>query len=308
MWFIYALATVLLWGGADLFYKKGADEADKYSHLKTAMAVGLIMGLHAICTLIFGNIGYDFLNVVIYMPVSLCYILSMTVGYFGLRYLELSVSSPIQNSSGAIVSIMCLLILGQTIDLLSSVGVILICIGIFTLGLLEKHKQDAYETQYNKKYKIGLVAFLMPIIYCLIDSLGTFLDAYYLDDFAATPLLNVSAESFEQVANTSYELTFFLAALVIFFYLRIIKKQPLAISKQKDRLAAAMLETAGQFTYVFAMSGNGVVAAPMIASYSFVSILLSRLLLKERLSRSQYLTVAVIMLGIIALGIAEGLA
>ena len=104
MWFTFALITMLAWGAADLFYKKGAVEHDKYSHLKTTMIVGLVMGLHAAFMLLFGDMNYDFSNILIYLPVSIMYILSMTVGYFGLKYLELSVSSPIQNSSGAVVS------------------------------------------------------------------------------------------------------------------------------------------------------------------------------------------------------------
>lgn len=48
MWFVFALITTLAWGAADLFYKKGADEKDRYSHLKTAMTVGAVMGIHAI--------------------------------------------------------------------------------------------------------------------------------------------------------------------------------------------------------------------------------------------------------------------
>ena len=34
----------------------------------------------------------------------------------------------------------------------------------------------------DKKYSIGFVAFLMPIIYSVLDALGTFFDAFYLDD------------------------------------------------------------------------------------------------------------------------------
>lgn len=40
-----------------------------------------------------------------YLPVSLLYIISMAMGYIGLRYIELSISSPICNSSGALVAI-----------------------------------------------------------------------------------------------------------------------------------------------------------------------------------------------------------
>ena len=307
MWFIFALITTIAWGVADLFYKKGAKEEDKYSHLKTAMMVGFVMGIHAIIMLIFTEMNYDFRNIIVYLPVSLMYILSMTVGYFGIRYLELSISSPIQNSSGALVCILCLVILHQTVDTLSAVAIVSICIGIFLLGLFEKAKQDEYKELNNKKYKIGLVAFFMPIIYCIIDALGTFFDAYYLDDIETTPLLNVTEETFENVANTSYELTFLICAIIIFVFIKMIKKQSIKFKEQKDRGLAAIFETAGQFTYVYAMSGAAVVAAPMVASYSIISILLSRIFLKEKLNKKQYAAVLLVLIGITMLGIVEGL-
>lgn len=307
MWFVYALITTCAWGAADLFYKKGASEKDKYSHLKTAMMVGVVMGIHAVATLIITGVDYDPINLVKYLPVSLMYILSMTIGYFGLRYLMLSISSPIQNSSGAVSCILCLVLLGQTMDLLSSVAVVLICGGVFFLGLLEKREMGKPGAA-DRKYAIGFVAFLMPILYCIIDSLGTFLDAYYLDDFEATPLVGVTEDTLETVANVSYELTFLIAAVLIFIYIRIIKKQSVKLPEQKDRVIAAVLETAGQATYVYAMSGNGVVAAPMIASYSIVSLILSRLFLKEKLTKLQYAAVATVIVGIAILGIVEGLA
>ncbi len=307
MWFVYALITTCAWGAADLFYKKGASEKDKYSHLKTAMMVGIVMGIHAVATLIITGVDYDPINLVKYLPVSLMYILSMTIGYFGLRYLMLSISSPIQNSSGAVSCILCLVLLGQTMDLLSSVAVVLICGGVFFLGLLEKREMGKPGAA-DRKYAIGFVAFLMPILYCIIDSLGTFLDAYYLDDFEATPLVGVTEDTLETVANVSYELTFLIAAVLIFIYIRIIKKQSVKLPEQKDRVIAAVLETAGQATYVYAMSGNGVVAAPMIASYSIVSLILSRLFLKEKLTKLQYAAVATVIVGIAILGIVEGLA
>ena len=148
----------------------------------------------------------------------------------------------------------------------------------------------------------------MPILYCIIDSLGTFFDAYYLDDFATTPLVGATADNFEDVANISYELTFLLCGIILFIYIKFIKKEKFGLFAQKDRAAAALFETAGQATYVYAMSGMAVVAAPMIASYSIVSLILSRIFLKEKLSAKQYVAVAIVMLGIAALGLAEGLA
>ncbi len=123
-----------------------------------------------------------------------------------------------------------------------------------------------------------------------------------------TPLLKVTEENFESVANISYEFTFLIVGIILLVYLVFIKKERLVLKKQGNRVAAALLETAGQATYVYAMSGQGVVAAPMIAAYSIVSLILSRIFLKERLTKKQYLMVAAVMVGIILLGIAEGLA
>ena len=305
-WFIFALCTMLFWGTADLFYKKGADENDKYSHLKTVIAVGAVMGIHAIYTLIFGDIGYNFINILKYLPVSLMYILSMAVGYFGLRYLELSISSPIQNSSGALVCILCVVFLHQTEIFTWPVvlAVVAVCAGVFILGLLEKKESDLLKERGEKKYRIGFVAFFIPVIYCIVDALGTFFDAFYLDDVATTPLVGVTEDTLESVANTSYELTFLLAAIVCFIFIKLIKKQKYGVKDIRPaRLGAAVFETAGQFTYVYAMSGQAVVAAPMVAAYSIVSMLLSRVFLKEKLNWKQYLCIATVMIGVILLGI-----
>lgn len=310
MWFLFTVLCTLAWGAADLFYKKGADPDEKYSHLKTSVCVGLVMGAHAIFTLLTSDIGYDPQNLLLYLPVSSMYILSMTVGYFGLRYLELSISSPVQNTSGALVSVLCLVVLGDAMGLLTGVGVILVSLGVFLLGFLE-YKLTAKEAQpEDKKYRTGLRAFMMPILYCIIDAAGTFFDAYYLDDFKTTPLANVTEETLEEVANVSYELTFLIVALILFIYIRFIRREPFFTGGMKlgARLGAAAFETAGQYAYVFAMSGNGAVAAPVVASYCVVSVVLSRLFLREKLTVAQYISVAVTVAGIVVLGIAEGLA
>lgn len=308
-WFLFALCTTLAWGVADVFYKKGADESDRYSHLKTTMWVGVVMGIYATYMITLRGVDFHPINLLIYLPVSAMYILSMAIGYFGLRYLDLSISSPIQNASGAVASLMLFVFVGQSIDLPTGVAIVLICVGVFMLGLFEKQSEDAEELADpgNKKYRIGFVAFMMPILYCIIDALGTFFDGYYLDDVTTTPLKYVTEENFEDVANVAYMYTFLIVAAVIFVYLRFIKKEKIEMPKQRDRILAASAETLGQITYVYAISGNAIVVAPMISSYCIVSLILSRIFLKEKLSKKQYLMVALVIAGIITLGILDGI-
>ena len=304
MWFIFALLVMVFWGTAVLFYKKSADPNEKYTHLKTVAAVGIVMGIHAIFVLLTNDLNYDFKNILIYLTVSFMYILSMAIGYFGLRYLELSISSPIQNTSGIVVSIMCLLILKETIDPISLLAIIIITIGLVSLGFLEK-KANSQENTEDRKYKIGFVAFFIPILYCIIDSLGTFFDAYYLT-LESTPLVGFTEANLELVANVSYELTFLIVAIISLVFL-VIKKAKTTKTTVKNNILAAIFETIGQFCYVYALSGNAIIAAPMVASYCVVSMLLSRIFLKEKLTKKEYISLVVIIIGIIILGIVEEL-
>ncbi len=308
MWFIFALITFFAWGTADLFYKKGSVESERYSHLKTSVMVGLVMGIVAVGTIIIKDIDYDPINLLIYLPVSLMYILSMTVGYFGLRYLELSVSSPIQNASGAVSCLIMMIAFRELPSLLEGIAVVLITAGVVMLGVFEKQKENEFISENDKKYKIGFVAFMMPIAYCIIDSLGTALDGIYLDDINSTLLQNVTEANFEDVANVSYMFTFLIVALALAVYVYGIKKEPFNIKGQGSRTLAAACEAGGQLTYVYAMSGNGMVAAPMIASYCVASVVLARIFLKEKLAFKQYMMVFCVFAGILLLGIAEGLA
>ena len=98
-WFILALVAMFCWSGSDLFSKVGSKPDDKYSHWKMVMAVGLVMGIHAVITII-GGVRVTFADIIAYFPASFLYILSMVLGYVGLRYIELSISSPICNTSG----------------------------------------------------------------------------------------------------------------------------------------------------------------------------------------------------------------
>ena len=99
MWFWFSVIALLFWSGSDLFSKIGCrDASDKYAHLKMVMAVGLVMGLHAAYEIFIGGTEINFSVILTYLPVSILYILSMTLGYVGLRYIELSISSPLPNA------------------------------------------------------------------------------------------------------------------------------------------------------------------------------------------------------------------
>ena len=304
-WLFFSIATALLWGTAELFYKKGALPNEKYSHLKICVWVGVVMGAHAVFTLLTKDIGYNPINLLVYLPVSLLYIVSMAFSYFGMRFLEESISDPIENTSGAICSLLCVILLKESLSPLSVIAIIIIVIGVLGVGFLE-NKGDT-QRKKNLGKKLAIVAFCMPFVYALLDAFGSFVDIFYLDDFASTPLIGVTEDTIEDVANTSYELTFALFALCLFIFMKAKKVKFGPIPQHKDKILAAVFETAGQFTYVYALSGNGAIAAPIISSVCIVSLLLSRIFLKEKLSWKTYAFIAVVIIGILLLAVAEEL-
>ena len=303
MWFIFTIITTLIWGLAELFYKKGARDNEKYSHLKICIFVGVVMGLHAIFVLLSSGIKYDFINIIKYFPVSFFYILAMALSFFGMRFLEESISDPIENTSGVITAILCFFILKQDINLIAIAAIVLILIGIIAIGYSEAKDDNGRMKKYGKR--LAILAFAMPFLYAIFDGTGSFLDAYYLE-METSPLIGITEENIELIANTSYELTFLILAIVLFIYIKL-KKENLNLKDQKHKILAAICETGGQFTYVYAMSGKAIIAAPVISSVCVVSVVLSRIFLKEKLTKRQYISIISVICGIIILAINEAM-
>ena len=302
MWFTFSIIALLCWSGSDLFSKLGCQDArDRYSHLKMVTAVGVVMGLHALYQIFFQGVEMSWHVVLTYLPVSLLYILSMAIGYLGLRYIELSISSPICNSSGAIVAALTFLTDGISEDLppVALVAVALVCIGLVGLGFTEAYEDEelrrARQDASNHHYAKSWIAIAIPIVYCLLDALGTFADSRVLE------VLD------EDSANCAYELTFLFVGALCAVYVLGIKKQKLLPRQEVPKYTGAIFETVGQFFYIYALADQEHVAfsAPIISSYCMASVLWSRIFLKEKLSWKHYLSIAVVMAGIVILGILD---
>jgi drug/metabolite transporter (DMT)-like permease len=195
----------------------------------------------------------------------------------------------------------------DTFHWLTWVAIAVIAIGVVGVGYLENRGETPRKKILGKK--LAIIAFCMPFVYALLDAFGTFLDdAFFLiEDVANSPLVDVTEDTIEAVANTSYELTFALFALILFIFMKTKKVKFGPVSQNKDKVLAAVFETAGQFTYVYALGGVDAVAAPILSSVCVVSLLLSRIFLKEKLSWKTYVFISIVIIGILLLAISEEL-
>ena len=293
---IYSLLTFAFWGIADLFYKKGNIKDEKYNEIKTGIFVGIVMGIHALIYVIMNSVNIDFVEILKYLPVSLCYIISMVIGYKGLKYIELSIASPVQNTSGVITSLLLLIVFKELLPWPAYIAFILIFISIFYICMLERKEnkeERKFEVGFSKKVKI--LAIVLPILYCIFDGLGTFLDGIYLDKLEIIS---------EDNALVCYEFTFLLFALFAMMFLKH-KKEIIKLPEQKEKIEAAIFETAGQFFYVFAMAENSTISASIVGSYCVLSMILSRIFLKEKLSLKKYIALGMAIIGLVILCILD---
>ncbi len=327
--FIFSLIALLCWSGSDFFSKKGTSQQDKYSHWKVIFFVGAIMGLHAVLCIIcsqfipapsdpenpewWRNLIYTDFNImdfVYYLPVAFIYLSAMVVGYVGLRYIELSISSPICNSSGSLALIICLIVGWATLSVYEIVGVILIGLGVIGLGITEYTENDEVRLMRSNaqgfKYTKSLIAILIPIIYLVLDALGT-----VGDEMISNSVYFVELDMSDFASNTAFELTSLCFAIFAFIYVKFIKKQKFfdfGKTNKRDLLIGGTCETIGQIFYMAVIFSDFHAGIPMISAYCAVSVLWSRIFLKEKLSYKHYITIFVTIAGILLLGIAEALA
>ena len=325
-WFISTLVCLLAWGTADLFYKKGTDDKDRYSHLKIAVWVGLVMGVCSVALLFIPGtdtclsggftVGKLFESAARYLPASAGYILSMVIGYAGIRYLEMSVISPVQNASGAF-SVVGMLIwfavrgnisaFTEEFSFLDILGTAVIVTGMIALAIAEQKSSTRgirpQGEENTKRYRTGAAALLFPLLYCLFDSIGTAADGILLSEQSSLQLS-------ETQVLCVYGLTFFVFGACAWLYMLARTRKPYNPfrKEEKNKALAAVCEEFGQVFYIFAMASKPLLAAPAIAGYCTVSVLLCRVFLKEKLDLARSLCIAAVIAGIVMLGISEGLA
>ena len=142
---------------------------------------------------------------------------------------------------------------------------------------------------------------MLPIAYLIIDALGTVGDQF-LSSLADAGKVEIS----DYASNSAFELTFFLLAVFAFIWVTFVKKDKLFTRDNKFMYFGGICETIGQVFYMAVMfdtSDGAEVGMVIISAYCALSVLWSRIFLKEKLSWKHYVAIATTFVGIVLLGI-----
>ena len=315
------LGCIIFWSVTDILYKASSPHSDPLSHYKTFIWVGIVMTLAGVIMSTWSDTLLDSLklvkgNLLYLIPLGLIYAATLLFGLFGKKFLPASMTSVLENIGGALVAIIIYyyyLLTGYILPsyefgILDFIATFAIIIGIILIGR-EEHKLFKKEISLdndNKKHSIGVLALFIPIIYTLIDV------------FSLAEIGGVSGNSGivgpgEEVFIPAIDFFIFecaaiaLTAILVWLFLLIVKKyiyNPFEPSEYV-RCGAATGETFGTMTFIFASSINPVLTSPIVSFHCIVTIIFARIFLKEKLTKSQYISLGFIVLGIILLGITD---
>lgn len=307
MWFILAVLALIGWGAEDIFIKTGTDSRDELSQYRLAALTGLVFFVAGLLVTPFSMGWVELFHTMVANPimflVPLLYGFMSMMSNIGYRYLEAGMIAPLENAGGAFSTILFLcwyFYIGkldsvwEQITKFDMVGTIMIVVGIILLGIVE---QEGTIFSHNK---LGALAFLFPLLYCLIDTFDTVVCGVILSEDSG---VEVSPYDYFLI----YALCFAVEGLISWLYVR--HKEGSEVSKFGNSygqfLIAAVLEVGATFGYSIAMEIEPMYTAVIVAPYCIVTELGSYHYLKERFTKGQYLCIATVVVGILLMGFQE---
>lgn len=319
IWVILTVVSVAIWGLADMLSKKGTEPEDPFSHIRFVICTGVAMLVFTPFFRAFSESGASLPQLLAQYPVflliTLAYVVSLLLSFFSFRHLEASVASPLCNTSAAMILLMLLafyLFSGRrrgVLELLTPLNVLaslLVCGGVIAVGIVRSAEEEQLQERRElvktvKRY--GAAAILFPLMSAFFDALESVGDS-----------LMVDAEAGAGIGSIDYmrlwAATYLLICIPLWIYLLVKEKKAYQPFSKKEglKLAAGLAEVTAYTLYILALEREPFFVSFLSSTYCVFSILFCRVFLKEKLSKGQYLCIAVIIAGLALFGIAEGLA
>ena len=313
MWILFSCISIFLYSLCEIYEKKGSSFEESNSEAKLLVWFGLFGLLIACFVSINGLRETDtgFFEMAIENPAlilsTVFYFLSLLFAFMSLKLIPVSIEAPITNISGSISfvgAIILFIILGKyqkVIEEITSIKLLLVLI-IFLVVLLfsylyhKRIENDEDINEYKKNKMIGnkrkalfyaTVGILLAVLSSICDA-GNSVVSYYV--------LNEIAESNDYIYFSN--LLFFLLGCLAWIIVSFKEKKiynPFS-KNQHIKAIGAGFDCLGMVTNVLAVDANPFFADPIISTYFIFTIILSQILLKEKLNKKQYLCAFVLVI------------
>lgn len=310
-WFVYIILVVLLWAATGLIYKAGIHkEPEDHTAVKYSVSVGIVFFMISAIYLTMRDEPFSiFESAVRYWPMTvfgIVYPIINTVSFNGYVYNEVTVESPLEGISGGTSTILLIaayLILGRVDSItnlltpLRTTGMVVILLSIVLLAYSrnregrrkEKSGTDGNRTSWKWR---GLGTLIFPILFAMIDSMETVVSGICLDN-----TFGYSMPEGDSIIIVGMEYSVF--SLGCWIYL-LIKEHDVYHPLKKEnlpRLLGSVTDNIGIVFYSYAMAIDSISTDPVLAVYPVFSMIGGRIFMKEKVSRLQYISVLLIVVG-----------
>lgn len=315
MWTLYVMATVILWGITDVLYKKGADKEDKYMPFKFSVSIGIIFLVIALYYITIREEPFTIWeSAVRYWPVTvfgIIYAIVNTVSFHGFMYNEASIVAPVENianGSYVVLLIIIYVILGKVqsvwdvLTVYKITGILLIISGLIALSFVQNKEEKAKGMIKTGGFKTGARALIFPVMFSFMDGLETIVTGVCLDK-----TFGYAMPEGDSIIIGGIEYAVF--ALGFWIYINYREKRIFNPFTKRNLplIGGALCDNMAIVIYAYAMALDSVATDPVLAVYPVITVLLSRILLKEKLSVKQYLCLSLILIGSIVIVIGQNI-
>lgn len=310
-WLLFTLSTIVCWSATGLFYKAGIlKEREDHTYLKYAVSVGVVFFVIACVYLVIRDEPFSIWeSAVRFWPMTIfgiVYAVINAVSFNGYVYNEVTVESPVEGigaGTSTILLMIVYLMLGRVKSIsslfspLRTIGILIVLVSIIMLSVARQREgNDGLKNQSAGKIGgfnwFGLGTLIFPVLFAMGDALETIVTGVCLDT-----TYGFGMPQGDSIIIVGMESALF--ALGCWIYIRIKEKRFYNPFKKQfaPRLLGSVADNVGIVFYSYAMSMDAVSTDPIIAVYPVLVMLGGRVLMKEKVSPTQYVCLFSIVAG-----------
>ncbi len=313
MWLLFVFVSIMFYALGEMFQKKGSDLTEEHTELKILIWFGIAGGITSLFISLFG-LKESSVTVVQMVSENPAVILSPALYYFSLllcflafKLVPVCVASPITCMDGVFtfvgIIVMYLIIgksalIDESITPLKLILVVLIFAGIYICTYIqskheniEENKQLANNRLFIKNGRFAFIGVGLALLSALADAGSSLTDIYFLGELS---------DSFDYIYTHGMLVFYF--TVILYFVLWIIRKKPYNLFSKKElpKILGAGFDSLGMVFYMIAVSRNQIYTNVLISGFCIFTVLLSRVFLKEKLAKNQFLWIGFTIACIIA--------
>lgn len=325
MWLVWSCIAIVLFAFCEIYEKKGSVFEEQCSETKLLVWFGIFGLIFAFSISVMGlrESNEGIISMIMKNPVFILspifYFLSLLLAFISLKFIPVSVEVPITNTDGILCFIGAILLYafrGKFVEIAEDVSpiklilVVIVTITAFIFSvmyeqkvesgedteLVEKIRKQGNKTSFIRAKLLAIIGIICAVLSAMFDAGDSVILYYILDEVA-------DSYDYLYFSNMMYAIFGLLAWIYVSVKL---KKLYNPFEKgQGNKALGAFFDCAGTVVTVFAVAENPFLSDPLISTYFVFTVLLSRIILKEKLSLRQYVCIAILLCGIFAFAILD---